>query len=305
MPYNTTRFAIRIPGGIRTLFKVIEKSSGEIIISIKGGTFYGYQNDGAPGPRVLEERYSLHPSPKSKEFNVFKHTLNLEGGRSITTAALTDAIKLKNGFSIVFARRCQRLSDGPAEQPKTNEQTFVLAEYDESMFNLMHAIFVGHPDSNFDAKDPDIIANSFPFRMFQIVVTASLYALPSHSSTELLHSLTLRPEDEEVQYEERRFLMRGRSPTICLEQYRNSVRLLASRFIKLILRTEIDLDPKTVEMLEGDLAKIGEVGLTDIELGPNQPEVHMLTSGPTPIARSLLLHSEFLRRKGKPEGEGG
>jgi hypothetical protein len=301
MPRTTTRFGVRVvDGGFRTLFTIIEKPSGELIIPIKGAERFG--PDWKSGKKVLEQRYSIHPSPKSAEFNVLKQTINLDGGESISTVALTDAVKAKRGFSILFARRCQTFADSAPEAINPKQQTYALAEFDPTMFNFMHAVFVGSPESEFDATDESIVITSFPFRKFKIVLMASLYALPSHHTTEMLHALTLPPEAAKEQ-EVRRFLMQGRSPEVCLEQYRNSVTLLARRFLNVILETE-KLDPETVEMIRADLAKIGEVGLTDIELGPDQPKVHMLTSGPPPILRSIALHAGFLRQKGKPEGEG-
>lgn len=301
MPRNTTRYGVRVAGGFRTLFTIIEKPGGELIIPIKGAERSG--SDWSSGKKVLEQRYSIHPSPKSAEFNVLKLTINLEGGESISTVALTDAVKAKRGFSILFARRCQTFADSPPEVINPKQQTYALAEFDPTMFNLMHAVFVGSADSEFDARDENIVINSWTFEKFKIVVMASLYMLPSHHTTEMLHALTLPPETAKQQEEVRRFLMQGRSPEVCLEQYRNSVKLLARRFLNMILETE-KLDPKTVEMIRNDLAKIGEVGLTDIELESGRPRVHMLTSGAPPVLRSIALHAGFLRQKGRPEGEG-
>jgi hypothetical protein len=301
MPRNTTRFGVRVNGGFRTLFTIIEKSSGELIIPIRGAARFG--PDWESGKNVLEQRYSIHPSPKSAEFNVLKQTINLDGGERISTVALTDAVKAKRGFSILFARRCQTFAGSAPEAINLKQQTYALAEFDPTSFNLMHAVFVGSPESEFDATDENIVISSLTLRKFKIVLMASLYALPSHHTTEMLHALTLPPEAAKEQEAVRRFLMQGRSPEVCLEQYRNSVKLLARRFLNMILETE-KLDPPTVEMIQTNLANIGEVGLADIELGPDQPKVHMLTSGPPPILRSVASHAGFLRQKGKPEGEG-
>src|SRR5215831_13113638 len=108
-------------------------------------------------------------------------------------AALTDAVKLKNGFSIILVRRCQRLTDDHSEEIKPNERAFLLPEFDP-LLTLFHAIFVGHPDTVFDASDPDVVAAPFPFKNFKIVVMASLGRIPSHRTTEFLHSVTMPPE---------------------------------------------------------------------------------------------------------------
>jgi hypothetical protein len=281
---DTTRFAVRVPGGFCTLFTVVEKANGELIIPIRGGDRLGA--DWATGKQVLEQRYSVHPSPRSKEFNVIKLTLNVESSRSITAATLTDAVKLKNGFSIIFARRSQRLTDRPSEEPKSQEKLFALPDFDPSHFNLFYAIFVGHPDVPFDATDPDIVVSAFPFKTFKLIVMASLYQLPSHHTTEFLHSITMPPETKINQQALSRFLMTGRSPEVCLQQYRNSVKLLVSRFLRMILETESDLSPKGIENIQRELEKISLVGLTPLGVAQDQSAIYMLTSGPLPNSRS-------------------
>jgi hypothetical protein len=299
---TTTRFAVTVPGGIRTLFSVVEKQSGELIIPIKGADHVG--PDPQIGDVVVENRISIHPSTKSEQYNVIKLTTISARGEVTTAVSLTDAVKLKNGFGVIFSRRCQRFVASDAEHMREDERTYALAEIDPSMFNLMHAVFVGHPDTAFDARHPDIVVNEFGFKMFKLVAMASVYPLPSHHTTEFLHTVTLPPEQAVDQEVLRRFVMTGRSPEVCIMQYRNSVTLLIARFIRHILATE-DLDRSTIDMLNGDLARLGDVELGQLTTAPGQPTIHLLTSGQIPVAQSAALHPGFLRAIGKVEKKGG
>ncbi len=72
----------------------------------------------------------------------------------------------------------------------------------------------------------------------------------------------------------------------------------------MIIETERDLSPKTVEMLHRDIAAIGDVKLTPLSTGPDQPTVYMLTSERPPDPRSHGLHPEFLRVRVNPDNRG-
>ena len=62
------------------------------------------------GTPILEQRFSIHPSLKSAEFTTVKHTTNLADGKRIVHTALTDAVKGKTGFFMIFARRAPIMS---------------------------------------------------------------------------------------------------------------------------------------------------------------------------------------------------
>ena len=122
-----------------------------------------------------------------------KLTINMEDGRSVRLAALTDAVKKRNGFSILLVRRCEdlsRLDEAPRDPNK--ERILTLAEYDPARDNFYYGIFVGHPDTVFDTTDPGLSFNKFSFASFNIVVVCSFVELPSYHTTDIVHSLTYR-----------------------------------------------------------------------------------------------------------------
>lgn len=297
MPRHITRFMFRTPKGLRTLFSVIEKSNGELTITLKSGGYFGSKpQDGA---RVLEQRYSIHTSIKSADYNVMKLTMTIEDGRSLTLAALTDAVKKQKGFSILLARRCEDLSRVDGDHPSANDRIVALGEYDPAGANLYFGIFIGHPNSDFDATHQGIVFSQFPFNNFKIVIACSFFELPSYHTTEVLHSLTFPPESDPEGEEALRFLMTGRTPEVCVSQYSNAKRLLARRLIEDVLEHE-KLEPETIAMLRSDLALIGSVGMIELGTEQGQPTVHMLSNAEIPSPLSERLHAQFRRVTAKP-----
>jgi hypothetical protein len=279
MSQNTTRFAVRVPDGERILFSIVEKTNGELILPISGAEKMG--TDWTTGPNVREQRYSIHPSPKSADFTTLKLTIVLEGHPSTTIVALTNAVKKKSGFSIILVRRCQNLVHA-TQRPirhKPRDKLVTLPEFDPMKFTLFHGLFVGHPKSKFDATEPNVIIAPLFFKNFQIIVMASLFRMPSHRTTESVHALTARPESAKHAQQEAllRFLMTGRPPEICIRQYNNSVNWLAKRFMERILPET--LNPETAAAIQNRISSLGDVTLTQQELGITGKTILMLRDG--------------------------
>jgi hypothetical protein len=286
MPQSTIRYGIDFPTGIRILFSIVEKSNGELILPIKSAERMG--PDWTTGPIVLEQRYSIHPSPKSADFTTIKQTINLEGGKSITTVALTDAVKKKSGFSIILVRRCQNLVDSPqpAFRTKPHDRLLTLNGFDPITFTLFFGLFVGHPETKFDTTDDELVIAPFYFQKFQVVLITSLFYMPSYRTTEMLHALTSRPESAKHQHQETvfRHLMMGKSPEICVRQYRTSVRWLAKNFLEKTMLPQLTT-PSTIDFVREQIARLGDVTLSTQELGTTGQLIHMLSDGKPPIPR--------------------
>jgi hypothetical protein len=279
MSQNTTKFAVRVPDGERILFSIVEKTNGELILPISGAEKMGI--DWTTGPNVREQRYSIHPSPKSADFTTVKLTIVLEEHPSTTIVALTNAVKKKTGFSIILVRRCQNLVHA-TQRPirhKPQDQLVTLPEFDPTKFTLFHGLFVGHPKSKFDATEPNVIIAPLFFKNFQIVVMASLFRMPSHRTTEFLHALTVRPEAAKHEQQEAllRFLMTGRPPEICIRQYKNSVNWLAKRFLERMLPEA--LNPETAAAIRDRIGSLGDVTLTQQDLGITGQTILVLRDG--------------------------
>ncbi len=265
----------------RQLFSVVEKPSGELIIPINAAELF--VSSGVE-KRVREHRYSIHSSPKSQDYTTIKQTVELENDERITTVSLTDAVKKRNGFSIIYVRRCQNMVHGhnPVNYArKPSDQVYSLPEYDPAMFTLFHGLYVGHPDSEFSVTDSDIIISPFRFREFQLIVFVSLEAFPSAAFCEFLHAVTAPPEanPSSVGQDILRYLMTGRSPENCIKQYKNSVHLLTKRFLTRML--PLLTDQTVIEKVKAHIASIPDVTLSGLGLG-RAPQLIDMLSDPKP-----------------------
>jgi hypothetical protein len=284
MPLYRTRFAVRVGGIPRILFSIIEKQSGELLLVPKTAD----RMETNDGPLLLEQRYSIHPSPNSAEFTTIKQTLNAADGQSITSVVLTDAIKKRTGFSIISVRRVQDLSGDRyilKEGTKKHERTLILAEYDPSLYTMFFGLLIGHPEVAFDASASGIVVSHFPFRRFKIILLTSILMMPSHHSTQYTHAVTLPPEQPMLgmSQETLRYQMTGKSPEICMEQYQNSVKTLVKNFWELVL-PELT-DPDAINYAKEQIELVNDVTLTALERGTNPLSIHMLTSGKPPNPR--------------------
>ena len=270
--------------GERQLFSVVEKQNGELTLPINAGAYFvinGVEKS------VREHRYSIHSSSRSQNYTTIKQTVELETNEKFTSVSLTDAVKNKNGFSIIYVRRCQDLTDPSLPMnfsQKGTDTVYALPAYDPKMFTMFHALFVGHPDTEFSIPDENIIISPFRFRDFQLLVFISLEPFPSVEFSEFLHAITSPPEANQTDLGQAllRHLMTGRSPENCIKQYRNSVHLLTKRFFQRML--PLLKDPKIIERVKADIAAIPDVTLNELELDTGQRLIDML-SDPMPPNR--------------------
>lgn len=245
------------------------------------------EHAGIGGPEILEQRFSIHPSPRSADYTTIKQTLNTADGKSQTSAMLTDAVKRKNGYSILFARRVQDLRDAKYILPLTGKprRIYTLAEYNPEFHCLYFAVFLGHPDSVFDARSDGIVVSHFPFREFKIVILMSLDGWPSHSSTHYTTAVTVAPEitEDDATKAVLRSHMAGKSPEICLHQYLNSLKTLIRLYWEAVL-PELD-NPELIKLAHEKIAEVSDVELTEVKLGTETLSTHMLSGGKPPNLR--------------------
>jgi hypothetical protein len=152
MPLARTIFAIEMQSGLRPLFSVLEKSSGELIIPVNARQKFG--PDPSVGPPILEQRYSIHPSLRSADYTTIKQTTKLADGRQITNAIVTDAVKKSTGFALIFIRRMSNMNHNGRRISEHDKQIrqILVPGYDPEIYTLMHGLLVGPPDMAFDSS---------------------------------------------------------------------------------------------------------------------------------------------------------
>jgi hypothetical protein len=302
MPLLRTRFAVRVGGLPRMQFSILEKQNGELLVPSRTAE----RAESNLGPRILEQRYSIHPSPQSAEFTTIKQTINTEDGKTETSAILTDAVKLKTGFAVVFVRRVQDLTPeryALRDTKKKHERTVFLADLDPKQHTMFFGLFVGHPDTPFEALPNDVVVSHFPFKKFKIIILATAKLMPVHYTTDYSHAITLAPEMVHDAQSKAvfRYQMQGKSAAICLRQFHNSVTMLEKMLWEKALLEPGLTEPHIVEFIKDRINELSYVTTTSLELGTGQQSIRMLGDGKPPSHQSKPRPPEFFRRRGRWE----
>jgi len=191
---SDARCIIRVNGLPRTLFSVSErKPSGDLVIRIKTGTFYGV---GELTEKIQEQRYSVHVSNDSRSgINAIKQTILLDSGRAIITRQYTKAMKRGNRFAALFTSLVPDLSPDKYLTDTSPRSVIDLGSYDPDAFVLIYMLVISNRDREFSAP-PGFQANitHIEFSEFRITVLWSFAIGPSASFGWKRHALTIPPE---------------------------------------------------------------------------------------------------------------
>ncbi|WP_342361423.1 hypothetical protein [Terrarubrum flagellatum] len=153
-------------GIVRNLFNIEERAAGDVYLRLKSGTQVGIPPD---AKRVIEDRYSVHVSPRSPTYTTFKHTLRIEGAPERVSTALSDAVKARNGFAHIFTHRTSDLAAPVYDLRQDNAISINLGDFSPDHHAMIIGVFVGHPDSVFDAKPETALVNEIVTTHFKFV----------------------------------------------------------------------------------------------------------------------------------------
>ncbi len=218
MPLLRKRVNVRTNGTPRSLLLIEENKKGDVYVRIKSGTQVGIPPNEIP---VLQDRYSIHPSPKSPNYSTLKSTFELANGLKRTSVAVTDAVKQKSGFAHLFSHRSSDLMAPLCDVPNDDIETIELGDFDNRKYALFLGAFIGHPDSEFCASENEII-NSIRSEHFQIVIANVWVDIPPLPFAWTMNSLTLAPEifEDEGAQESAYHKMAADSAEGCLKLFR-------------------------------------------------------------------------------------
>lgn len=198
------RFTIDVDGKPKVLASLRSSEKGDLFIVLRSAGRYR-DNDHHPsspgvsayhGHKILEQRYSVHPSSESKLFNVIKHSLILEGfSEAITTVHYTKSIKSACGFAPLFGRRMSNLASETYAPQNTKSRDHSIGSVEAHMFTLFYSIFVSHKDIKYI---PANILASISFIQitigdYNVALFYSFLSLPAYDGL-IAHLMTV-PDD--------------------------------------------------------------------------------------------------------------
>ena len=287
MPLGRTIHTVNVAGKPRVLFSILEKPNGELIVP-----FRLLERRGAnymTGTPILEQRFSIHPSLKSAEFTTVKHTTNLADGKRIVHTALTDAVKGKTGFFMIFARRAPIMSADKyllSERDRNRSTIVDLPEYNQATHTLFYSLFVGPNEIEFRGpENREVIVKQYSLKRFRIVFVAGLLSLPSVHSSEFMHILTMDPSlsSDTSEQEVWRGRMRGSPDHICLLKFKNAGFRLAKRFLEYVLSTGEVADPEIIALIDLRVAEYQRLILPlEVDIGPQLARTQTDAKPPSP-----------------------
>jgi hypothetical protein len=263
------RVGVVVAGKFRRLLSLAENKKGEVVVGIQSAENYQY---GLDGTKILHQKYTVHASLDSDTYNTITHTLVLSDGRKLRSYSVTDAIKSKSGFAMLFARRCPDLSND--RYLLKNSKKFipvVLSSYDPVMATPVFAVFVGSIDTKFKAtQSPDFAVTEIPLSKVKLVIIHGAIALPSHRTGDLMHAMTFKPESAPPQYQAMfSNMMKGWDSDTCMTASTAIFMKILGHHIRFILKNE-NLGAEAVTYLHGMLQGMGQTTSPDEEEGPDQ-----------------------------------
>jgi hypothetical protein len=220
-------FCVTIGGIPKTLFTIYEQPDEELILAIKFAENYTT----GTGGKILEQRYSIHLSPKSPDFNVIKQTFVTEH-ELLTSVALTDAFKKNTGFAPIYSRLCPNLSldkyTSDSDAPRV-----ILGSYDPGTETFVHGVFVGNAGVSFPREGAGTVSViEHDFSRFRVIVVADPFPMSSYNKGFLTHHLTLNPErGPEAEQQFRKNTMKGQSAPSCFVTFQYDRAGLAARIL--------------------------------------------------------------------------
>ena len=99
------RYTVEVEGHQRRLISAQQENDGTITLGLGLTSGIDFAQN---GPHIRHQKYSVHRSSTSLEFNLIKHTLELTDGRKITTCASNGCHKISDGLLTDFQRAVPR-----------------------------------------------------------------------------------------------------------------------------------------------------------------------------------------------------
>lgn len=262
MPIWEKNLTVKSNGLERRLIKLWAEKNGDVYIRLFSGDFADM-----PENKILEHRYSIHPSFKSLDKNLIKKTIRAEKQVKVESVAYTKAIKSKIGFSPIVTIAYSNLS---AETYNLPENTLSEILNENLLFNSLNqtyclSILVGYKGSGFDCDLNAINFFEMSWNDIKVVVISSINPIPPMLGPVFLDKVTLDPSWGETSnriniLEEQ---MEGKQSIQCIQYHREmSNELIAKRLERIIASVD---DLENVKVVESFIKKIPRTTLHVID----------------------------------------
>lgn len=218
MAKDTIRFVVVVKGKQRVLLSAQQKKDGDVLLFFKSADNYENTDIG-----ILEQRYSIHQSPLSKNSSTIKHTLKLANKKEITTVNYTEAIKAGRGFCPIFFKFCNNLQNTNHDlNPKRTKELIILGKSDERFSFYFGVILSASNVVLPSSADNNINVHELILGNIRISILSCLTALPPHRFSRITHALIPSNLNDDIAQEWHESLRKPNSVESCYKLFYQS-----------------------------------------------------------------------------------
>lgn len=178
--------------GLRKVLSIKERNNNDLVIMPKYAEHYREANTIVDkNINIKHQKYSVHCSPNSKDFNVCMHNLELSDGQIIRNPHYTKTIKSNSGklAALYFCRSPDLSIDRYILSAKDQKLAYCLDEYDQKANTLFYGIFICSKERksflSFQIGEQNY--KTFNFKNFTVIIVWAYQYLPSHSTGTKIH----------------------------------------------------------------------------------------------------------------------
>ncbi len=178
--------------GLRKVLSIKERNNYDLVIMPKYAEHYR-ETTTIPNNniKIKHQKYSVHCSPNSNDFNVCMHNLELSDGQIIRNPHYTKTIKSNSGkLAVLYFCRSPDISiDRYILSAKDQELAYCLDEYDHKANTLYYGIFIcsNERKSFLTFQTGEQNYKTLNFKNFTVIIVWAYQYLPSHSTGTKLH----------------------------------------------------------------------------------------------------------------------
>lgn len=178
--------------GLRKVLSIKERNNNDLVIMPKYAEHYREANTIPHNNiKIKHQKYSVHCSPNSKDFNVCMHNLELSDGQIVRNPHYTKTIKSNSGklAALYFCRSPDLSIDRYILSAKDQKLSYCLDEYDHKANTLFYGIFIcsNERKSFLSFQTGEQNYKTFNFKNFTVIIVWAYQYLPSHSTGTKIH----------------------------------------------------------------------------------------------------------------------
>ena len=260
-----TRFVIYEQGKAASILSIGLPRNGDVLIRLKSAEFFNERAEKSSIARdkavILEQRYTIHPSPGSKTENIIQQTVTLNNGEILRPRQRTEALKKGKKFAHILTKRYQDTRNTRYQTSSENSRNSSLGNIDSGISTLVISVFVGSATSIYNIQEfADLNVRIDNFANVKLMLVWSFMQIPAHTTSMTIHSIVPPSVGSDQPQRQTTIIHPERGYDECIDLHRQHRRTLRDGFA-LSLRTKEALPVEIYNQIlfRGAFKKFGDV----------------------------------------------